>query len=438
MSKKPFTVKRIIGETLKTLVLGVALFHGVSFLYNSGRDLKDKINPPTEYISFEKTTGIKIGGYKDKYLNDNLFIFSSVLREEQIKPQELHKIIIDSPNYFNKTFFGQLSETIFTGFSGYYSPITNSIIMNGVSASTLSHELAHARTYDVKNKRDLLKEWSKLACDKNGKSYYMNSGQQILSRIRLLEKLIEPKSNNSEKNNITNLGFVSSYAATNVYEDIAEFVSSVYNNMYDFSVKYNSNPILEKKLNLAVKYNLLPKESLEYSNVMSLFEQWNDWRETISNSINNSKIQKDTKKVVSEFSFENYLLSRDSLHNRFLVESEKFLQYNPDSRFANNVYNYRALAYAQGSFMGTSWSKDSEIELKRALTLKNKGTEYEITLSRLSECYEQLHHTYGENNSYTCALKEYTQRRDNCDTLLFSVGVNDVLVKMGELKSISK
>jgi hypothetical protein len=433
MSKKPNILRRTLNKTLNTLVLGVALFHGVSFVNNSLRDIKDRINPPAEYVTFEKTTGIKIGGYKSEHLNDDLFIFSNILREEQITPNELNKIIIEGPNYCSKSFSGQLSETILTKYSGYYSPKTNNIVMNGINARTLRHELVHARTNNLDNEEDLLREWSELAKDKNGKSYYMNLTNQALSRVRLLEKLVDKKSYSDN-----NLGFVSSYATTNVYEDIAEFVSLVSEDMYVFRTKYDKSPLFEKKLQLAVKYDLLPKELIEYSNVIGLFEHWDNWKENISNRINELKLHRETKGATSEFNFEKYLLSQDSLKNEFLIQSEKFLQNNSNSRFSNQLINYRADIYAKKGKMETLWTKESETELKRALALSNKGDDYWITLSRLSACQKQLHHKYDENNPYTCALIEYYQRRDNCDTTLFTKGVNDVLVRMGELKTISK
>ncbi|MGV8087186.1 MAG: hypothetical protein ACP5N1_06155 [Candidatus Woesearchaeota archaeon] len=413
-------LKNMFHHPVKTLALGVLLYHGISFGYNTINNVVDEIKTPKEFVEFEKNSGVKIRGYRGQDVNTDLFAFLNVLHEEQLKPGELDKIILESPNYFNKGILGQLSQTILTPYSAYYSPMTNNIVMNQNSASTLRHEIAHAKTFNNPRKKELLQEWSELAKDKNGNSYYLNPVQQAASRVRLLEKLVQQDSNYSS------LGFTSSYAMTNVYEDIAEFVSDASEFSYSIWDKSRNSPIFEKKLELAVKYELLPKETLEYFKLTDSFNKW-------------CSTQSDFDYINQFATYDHYLKATDSLRNVFLVNSEQFLQDNYESRFCNEILNNRAVAYAKGySSMGTTWSKQSERELKRALMLPNKGTEYMITVFRLEEIHKQLYLEYGNKNPYTVASKLYLGRRDFLDINLFTIGVNDKLVELGQLEKISQ
>jgi hypothetical protein len=252
----------------------------------------------------------------------------------------------------------------------------------------------HAKIYAHPLKKELLAEWRKTVEEIAGEDCY--------------DGLINHSTNRDM--NYDSLGFASKYSRTNLQEDICEFVSKGYFNINVLEIKSKSIPAVKKRLDVAMKYNLLPEECAE------LFE---------------CSITADSLKKLNALLDKEYV---DSVKNKILEESEEFLEEYTNSIFYCKVLNGRALIKAKvWSNKDTVWSKESEIELKKSLLTKYKGAGYGKTLEYLADLYKQMYNKIDTANHYETALNVFIERRKNFDITVFDVGANDILTSKGEM-----
>ena len=397
------------GKFVKIASIPIILFHGATQLVYWGNDIINGLNPSEKRTEFKKEFGFPIRGWKSDIEKKPVDIsdIGIVFYCEQLeKPFDIGSIRIRSDNYLKKSFVQQVDDAIFSnlGYYTYYGIVIDDLILK----STISHEIKHAKTFDIiKNNPDFIKNWKELSNDGSGNSLYLNNKEQLQVYMGL-EYLVDEDKIKEEENR--NIGFVTNYARTNVYEDIAELGELAETNVTKFIewFGYQYEPKNEKiiaKVKLAQENGIIPKEFSEYVHLESILDDADVGDESSWNS----------KKA-----------------EEFFYLSEKFLEDNKETIYQSELRNKRAWII-QHRFDDEESVIAAISEYKLSLKARYKEPDsYKNSLESLSRCFKLLD-CNEEAKIYDDALKEYEKRYSKGNVLLGKRGVNDFLAFRGEI-----
>ncbi len=397
----------------KRMLLGVALFHGTTQLAYLGNDIYNSLAPSQQRQEFKQEFGFPVKGWKKDVENgkENLSTIADVIEKERKEMNfELDSVRVRGKGYIKQNFIDQIDAIIFNPVSGYYSEngISKTIVLdNYVKGDTLHHEIKHAKTFCIAEKHpEFLEKWQALATDENGKSLYLTGREQACSRLRGLGSLINKEKQISFKNE--KLGFISNYARTNVWEDIAELCAEAETDSCKLAKLLYSdekNPKIIAKVNLAQEYGIIPKEFSEYLRVKDLFQ----------------------KSWLDEFSYDTEKLEV------FLRESEQFIKKYPSAIYECEIRTDRGFAIRNKRAKSEKEGARKAIhEYKLSLNSHYKdAVSYIGAMNGLARCYQTLG---NRKKASVCkdAEAEYWKRFKSGDIKLTIKGVNDFLIAHGE------
>lgn len=316
-------LKKFLGGLGKSLVAGFLLLHlGTSAAFYTN-EVAARITPNKIQRIFQQTHGMPILGYESdvqKFLS-TIGISRVIEREKAEMPFNVPNIRVSSSNYLMQSPFDQIVTLFLTPYAGLACPWSYEIVVKPeANEATLTHEIKHIKTFQVLEKYpEFRKKWEDLAKDENGNSLYLSNSEQAISRTRLIHTLVDAKYSNSKENR--KLGFVTNYARTNFYEDVAEVCGQIeaYScspvtliSSFDYT-----NSSLMAKISLAREYGLLPKELIDYLNLIRVFD-----------TVEFLKTRDQSERVWSE--------------KIFLDNSALFISENPKSVYSCSVRNMRA------------------------------------------------------------------------------------------------
>ncbi|HYD02732.1 MAG TPA: hypothetical protein VEC16_00380 [Alphaproteobacteria bacterium] len=402
MGKVKETIKKAWRDYLKIptyIVLAYHLAGEAKFLYDYSTYKDERLEKFKEY------SGIEIYAKKESMSNSEMMDLLRVIKTMDATSNDIDEIIVENEGYFSKSFMGKFLS--WGEKSGQANPITGTMtIVNKLNIEGYIHEITHSKTFASEKEEELLEEWKKLATDSSGNSRYVSFGKMIKAYCGLAKKP-------SKDPKLDSLGFPTTYARTNVYEHIAEFVQEEQNKIfYSYATNFKdlSNEIYEREMDVAIKYSLMPKETREGYELKAEYKNWADHMHEYRQG--------------------------DYFKKQYLIKSEKFLENYPNSPFAINIIIDRAMVLSNTSDIKTTiWKKESEKELQRALKYTSHPAYIEV-LRKLDQISSHLYsgQSYRYDNPYTKAIKEYTKRVENFDTKLLDIGVNDKLQELGVLK----
>lgn len=340
---------------------GILLLHLGTQAHYCANCIDNKVDPSKERYYLEEEFDILINGYREDVENSNggLSAIAETLHKERLeKPFRVNSLEFIPESYFKKDILHQ-TVSLTSGNSGYQVAGFIGLKVNYLAG--ICHEIKHAKTDEILELHPEFKDrWISFAVDDNGKSLYIYESRlkSVLFRIKGLESSAIPKDFPSEEN--TKLGFVSSYARRDYYEDIAELCetaeispSSFYGWLYE-----DESPGIKGKVQLAQEYGLIPKE---FSEFVKLRHQYLE-------------------------------ASKDEEYQSFLKESEEFLKIYPKSVYTIILRNLRGRTIQQylGSTIDNRIEKAIQ-EFKLGLNAPFKDSyEYQTALDSISRLYSQI------------------------------------------------
>ncbi len=346
-------------------------------------------NPSSIRKEFNEIAGFPIKGWStgiEDLSYEKINTLSDIIIREKIERDfELVNLRIESNNYLKRDVIEQPIGVISSGYLGWCW--MNRIGLKEESNMEVAvHEIKHKKSFDIlKTNPEFFYQWMDFSRDNNGNSLYLykDFGKWVCKRVRYLEHFVEEDldhPDNLEK------GFISGYARTNIYEDMAELCATVEHNseMFQTLLFDERNERIAGKIGLAREYGLIPFEFEEYLKLKRLHE-------------------KDKK--------------------GFYDKSTAFLDHNKESVYSGEIYmlrgnlEYRDLSKAIG-------------EYKQVLNLNyKKKDDYLKALKTIGECYTLLKDK--RSKIFQEAYKEYENRFKNKDLYLPVRGVNDFLKEKG-------
>lgn len=427
-----FLSSRLIKSTVK---YALYLHLGTQAAY-CGNDLLHSAQPSLIRSEFNKTIGFPIKGWSEDVEENIPKIFQAVRvleKEKAIGPFELESIRIESPHYLQKNILEQLSFLAATRHGGYFHSVFKEIVVNEtVNPAVVHHEVKHTRTYKLlKEHPEFREKWEALAVDETGNSLYFSGLEQICSAIKVLNEFVDKEKLEERINE--ELGFVSTYARTNFFEDVAETGELAEDANIGAAKAENwllgeqRNPKIIAKLKLAEEYGIISKGFREYA---ALSRQLRE---------------------AAGFHGEIDLTAT----GQFMEASQNFLEKYPGNiytlslRLARGEIVYRrAISHCKpiSSDESTS-SQESTFDCKSAFAIEEAIKEFKLGLTApykdLSEYFtiigrlKEIHASHTRNDFaykiYAQAEEEYLRRLDAYDFILPSKGVNDLLRIYGEL-----
>lgn len=401
-----------IKKGLKYGVLAGLLLHAGSQLSYFANNYYQSINPSANRSKFEEQFGFRLKGWSDDIEGNpkNLSIIGEIVeRERKEKDFKLESIRIRDRNYFKKSGLDQFYYMFLKPSDGYY--IGNRITLDEfVQRDTIHHEIKHAKVFDlIADRPEFLEKWKSLAKDENGKSLYLSEIEQICSRVRGLDSLVNRKNKIFTENE--KLGFISDYARTNVHEDIAELCESAethsqYLKKFILDNSGDKNEVIAKKVALAQEYGLIPVEFTDFLKLDDMFHDSNEWH----GFIDFDKAQP------------------------FMKESEVFLKKYPNSVYKSEIKSNRAYALYQGAeaLDPRNNIEDAIKEYKEVLTSDYHDlNSYVTALNKLTEIYRWKLNDEETSNVFKKAVSEFWNRFSGGNVELPRKGVNDFLLKEG-------
>ena len=410
-------IKPKIKKIATTISTGILALHLLTQTNHSLNNLYHHFLPDKQRQEFVREFGFPLKGFDSDisgYMGTGLYTIGDVIYKEMLeRPFSLSSLSIRSPNYFKESIFDQIGYIITTDNGGYYDPITGAIVVEDGSPSALHHEIKHRKTFEIdKIHPEFLERWKNLAKRKNGESIYKPGLEQICLRFRLLNKLVDNPSNYEENNRY---GFVSDYARTNVYEDIAELCEKVesisiqggLSELFDYSPKTHQN--LRPKIQLAQEYGLIPRE---FEDFMVLTLKYRNLHG------------------------ENGYYDKSGAEE-FLKNLDAFAKKHPRSVYTADLREAKAGVYQSMLALKDVKDKDGQKKLiglyKDVLLSPYKDrVAYGVSLTRLKDLYRNL----GDINKYEIYAKAdtlHSERFFGGFMMLSKEGVNDFLKEKGEL-----
>jgi len=353
---------------------------------------------------FEKEFGFPVQGFPRNVegTEGNLSKIAAAVEKERLeRPFGLTSIRVSSDNYLQKSIFGQLEYIIIKGgeaYDGINYPFMGRIYLSdGFAASTVNHEIKHAKTDDIIcSNPEFEEKWKALATDKDGNSLYSGYSGLVFSRVRLIGDFIDHDAPSITENEA--LGFTTVYSRVHFYEDIAVLSEEAERDyLVDQFIKYLYEQKNEKfiaKINLLQEYGLIPAEFTEYIGV----------RQKIKNN------QKD-----------------DGPLEEIFEVSDEFLGKYPHSVYEIVLRKIRGDALNLGAR-----GEEAIFEYKLGLTSIYKDNEfYPAILGNVSHCYAGLRNKEMAA-VYEKAKEKYDAGWKGNDVKIAVHGVNDFLQENGE------
>ena len=360
-------------------------------------DFKEKFD--TELVG--NSSDIKKNGQNISQIAEVLYI------EQYEKPFNLDFLSIESEKPWKKHLVDQLSWLMTTGHSGYAVGDYISLHENA-NISTLHHEIKHTKTLDtLKNNPEFKKRWEALAVDIEGNSLYLPKIQQIASRFKGLAKLVNGGSR--DKNHTEENGFVTKYAGTNFYEDVAEIgeLAEEFNGAQEMSriILKDKNDLVKQKVELAQEYGLIVPEFLDYLELHKLYtDTWG-----------------------------SYGIGSLNATPKFLEASERFLEENPKSKYYGEIKFARATTFDANSYgKGENYLREVVIpEYYDSLTSPLKICGYSAALDDLKNIYDYRLNDQKTADIFQNAINLYYDLDKEGNLDLPIKGVNDYLTANG-------
>ena len=361
-SQEKSRFRKISEKIYDTILVGVFVFHVGTQSYKIGHDIQHDIQPSPIRQEFEQKTGISINGWKEDVEGNpqRLSTISKIIEREQHElPFMLNSIDIESENYLKRGIFGQAGT--FFNYGGVYNSFTNIIAIKNyagtVDPSLIHHEIKHAKEHQIsKNNPEFKKQWKALTYDSQGESLYLSLSEQLCNRIIGLQSVVDKNKTRNDSAN-RDFGFITSYARTNFYEDVAEigtFAEDMPVSDYRYDVLYEQrNPRILAKVKLAEEYGIVPKGFLDYV-----------WLRNLEDS------------MVKIGNYPSWGLIPDATVD-YLMESERFLEHYPDSVYEAKIRSVRGDIMSHfvkyGEYGGLMFTADEALaEYKQGLTATYK------------------------------------------------------------------
>ena len=405
----------------KGIARGLMLVHiGTQIHYTADRVLNE-LNPSQQRIEFRQEFGFPIRGYREDIENPELRLSNIIQvlnRERAERPFNLTSINVSSSNYLKRPAWHQFFDIVSTGFSAYFNPFTDSIVLERTDCETITHEIKHTKTFEIIKKHpELLEKWRALSCDSNGNSMYLSIVKGICLRFRCLEKLVDDENKSDRENE--RLGFISNYAKTNVYEDIGELCAeaSVESTRYQFrdlldesSKEYS--PRIAAKIRLAEEYGLIPED---FSDFIRLGKEYSEcWYHGGHGG--------------------GYIGDKDKA-KKYLEASERFLRDNPETIYEIAIRSDRGYMLQRSLGYDDTIKKEKlELAIEEYKLGLNAGFKepfkYLHILRNLAECYSQLR-DQEKRALYNDAYEDFIARIRSGNVKLIVNGMNDYLTSRG-------
>ncbi len=405
-------------KTAKKLFYSALILEATVQIIHTGNEIRQNLFPSEYQQETEEMFGFKILNIPNNLDGHDLTNMTErIMIEKQEKDFELDKIRIIPAHYLEQSFLDHLGDIFTTGYDGYYA---NKVVglQHDFDPQTLTHELKHRKTFEVIAEHpEFLEKWKALAVDEDGNSIYKTGFQQAATYIKILNNFAKEDPLTTSES--IELGFMSDYARTNVYEDIAVLCETAEEVRVGLSTDFGSmvrddstkgNILIKKKLELAQEYGLLPEEFSEY---MVLKE---DQRELYLGRmcIDGSKVPDYIEKI------------------------EDFLERYPESTYKAD------LTYDKCRFMRTIIPFEEEeaaayidnivSHLKEGLEISPKyWTGYGLLLTEMEKMYRHHLNDPERASIYEEAQVQYFKRREEGDLSVLKNGVNDFLREKGEL-----
>ena len=388
--------KKIVHKTLQAALVFHA-FTQANYCVQGNQDSAQR-------TEFEKEFGFPVQGFPRNVegTEGNLSKIAAAVEKERLeRPFGLTSIRVSSDNYLQKSIFGQLEYIIIKGgeaYDGINYPFMGRIYLSdGFAASTVNHEIKHAKTDDIIcSNPEFEEKWKALATDKDGNSLYSGYSGLVFSRVRLIGDFIDHDAPSITENEA--LGFTTVYSRVHFYEDIAVLSEEAERDyLVDQFIKYLYEQKNEKfiaKINLLQEYGLIPAEFTEYIGI----------RQKIKNN------QKDDRPLEEIFEI-----------------SDTFLDRHKDSVYEIVLRKIRGDALNLGAR-----GEEAIFEYKLGLTSIYKDNEfYPAILGNVSHCYAGLRNKEMAA-VYEKAKEKYDAGWKGNDVKIAVHGVNDFLQENGE------
>lgn len=412
-TKKPFTERhprihafwnrsavRRARRITKRLGQAVILFHILTQAGYWTNQAHHQLRPSILRQQFEQQYGVKLRGWKSSIEEDGSLMsnYAEVFDAEyHIRPFKLGQLTVEAKEYWKKDLIDQFSFLLTSGHAGYYTPYLGRINVNhGERRYTLIHEIKHHMTYDVlKSNPKFKQEWEEISADEKGNSYYRNSIEQVASRFRGINFLVRQKPNYIER------GFVSEYAQMNFYEDVAELCETMQDSANireknEWFFGKTPNRRIRQKVELAIRYGLLPPEIMERIRLTVLNLDAADPHEATREKV-----------------------------DTYLRESALFLKHFPNSIYSGEMHANR------GDFLKMKKIRN-EAEREYFACLEAPHKDMMSYLSALNGLMELYWDVPEKRKIFDQAYnQEYWRRFKLGDPLLPKIGINDWLEQQG-------
>ncbi|MDO8555881.1 MAG: hypothetical protein Q7R96_01765 [Nanoarchaeota archaeon] len=287
------------------------------------------ISPSPERVAFQQQFKFPVRAREADWEQspENRRIITEVLHTEMREhPFDLTFFEIAPAAYWKKGFSEQIGEVFCEGYNGVAIAKLNAIVVNpsGIKNDTLHHEVKHIKTFQVlKDHPEFKGRWEALCKDDHGNSrlQFTNMAHWSCSRIKGLSQLVDEKPT-PEQEECRRQGFVSRYAATNFFEDVAELCAEAELTPFTFEDAFDggkrSSKVLIDKLCLAEEYRLVPAGYRDYL-VLG-------------------------QAVIGCWTGDMYGSNLDDREKceKYLEKSADFLKKYPNSRFAGKILWHRA------------------------------------------------------------------------------------------------
>lgn len=408
-------------KTTKRAVAAVVLFHALTNLGYFTNYAYHKMNPSKLRQEFARVHGIELQGWRaDIEFNPKLVtsIGMAVQSEKMSGPFSMGSITLESENYLKKNILDQLEKVATSGHSAYATPgRVSSNSDNGAgwrTTAAIHHEIKHIKTFELLKRNPEFKlEWKKVSTDANGNDLYLSVSDEIKSRVKGLGGFIDPKKLDPKK--CEELGFITPYARTNFYEDVAELGEAAEelttyegsNPFYDWIFGEKKNLRIIAKVSLAQKYRIVPKEFTVFVHLFG------NYRKAFHNAPEGG-------------------IGDEKAGREYLEESEQFMVRFPDSKYCPQIHSVRAY-FIQALEYGNQSNKRAIHEYLEVLKRPPLSSAYPAAIEKLAELYREANQP-GLASRVDEAYKEYYRRFDSGDQRLAVIGVKDVLEKAGILK----
>src|SRR3989338_5839315 len=280
--KRQGKTKWFLKKAAKVVCTGVVALHLAAQSAYWFNDAWNSACPSPQRKAFEQTFGFPIKGWKKDIENrDILTSVGEATHQRTVtrgKPLGLTSFRIESPYYLKKSLIQQAGE-VAAPYGGVSNPILNPCTVNDNKREAAFHEINHAEMFLLVKKSPLFrKQWCAIAQNSDGTSPYHSPARHALSKIRGGDKIIEKMQKRPTQNVYDNYkqGFVSDYARTSFYEDVAELCAEANFDPHNFSLRFFQESThydkIMAKTKLAEQYGLVPCGISEY---ISLIPHYN-------------------------------------------------------------------------------------------------------------------------------------------------------------------